>query len=329
MNANLSRRRFITISASVLAAGFIPGSRLLAATRPVHWRGVAMGAEAELILDHPDRAQASRALQMVQDEIHRLEKVFSLFDGHSSLSKLNSTGSLDMPPPDLIRCLGDATQISVLTNGAFDITVQPLWTLYADYFSLPGAKTERPSRAEIKAVQTRIDFRAVRYDTDRIDFTRPGMAITLNGIAQGYITDRVAELLEQQGFNNVLINLGETRGLGGHNDGRDWKVGIKNPDGSGDPVQTLRLRNKAIATSGGYGTRFSKDGKYHHLFDPKTGQSAHIWDSVSVIADSATQADALSTAFSILPETTIRRIAREIGVAVIAINKSETVRLNV
>jgi len=328
MTTNLSRRRFITISASVLATGLIPGSISRAAPTPVHWRGTAMGAMAELILVHPDRTKAQSAVRQVQDEIHRLEKVFSLYDQGSALSRLNELGALDIPPFDLIRCLDDSAHISQLTDGAFDVTVQPLWDLYARHFAAKPADLKGPDRVEIERAKNLVDFSAVQYDPQRVSFRKPGMAVTLNGIAQGYITDRAAELLKAHGFNNVLVDLGETRGLGRREDGVDWQVGIKAPDGSGELIRRLSLPNKAIATSGGYGTRFSPDGVHHHLFNPHTGRSANGWRSMSVIADDATRADALSTAFYSLPEHHIRRIANDLKLSVIANDGTRTVQIN-
>jgi thiamine biosynthesis lipoprotein len=287
-----------------------------------------MGAQAELILIHPNRREAETAVRRVQDEIRRLEKVFSLFDPGSALSRLNQLGALDMPPPDLIRCLDDAEHISRITDGAFDATVQPLWELYARHFATESENAEGPGKTEIETAKNLVDYRAVQYNPQRISFSEQGMAITLNGIAQGYITDRVAELLKARGFTNVLIDLGETRGIGRRQDGSDWQVGIKAPDSSGRLIHKLALRDKAIATSGGYGTRFTLEGSQHHLFDPKTGRSANIWTSMSVIADDATRADALSTAFSSLPESNIRRIAEILNVSVIASNRSGTTLIN-
>lgn len=328
MTTSLSRRRFISISASTLAAGLVPGSAAMARRSPVRWRGVAMGARAELILHHPDRNQAEAAVQVVQDEIRRLERVFSLFDPGSALSRLNRSGALAAPPLDLIRCLDDAAHISRITGGAFDMTVQPLWELYARHFSSDTASAEGPGKTALEAARKLVDYRAVRYGPQRVSFAEPGMAVTLNGIAQGYVTDRVAELLKARGFANLLIDLGETRGMGRGEDGADWQVGIEAPDGSGRLIRKLALRDRAIATSGGYGTRFTRDGVHHHLFDPKTGRSANLWTSVSVIADDATRADALSTAFFSLPESSIRRVAEILQVSVVASGRSGMVLIN-
>lgn len=318
MNALISRRRFISVSAVALGASLVPDTFSHAATPAVRWRGVAMGAEARLILVHPDRARARAVLVQIEAEIRRLEKVFSLFDPASALSRLNARGRLDAPPFDLVRCLDDAQAIGRQTDGAFDVTVQPLWGLYARHFAARPERPDGPSQKALDAARRLIDYTAIRNTSTRISFARPGMAVTLNGIAQGYMTDRVAELLKEAGFEDVLINLGEVRGLGSNADGAPWRVGIKAIDETGSVAKRLPLTNAAIATSGGYGTRFSLDGRHHHLFDPKTGESAHQWRSLSVITADATRADALSTAFYTMGPLAVRNLAKAIGVGVVA-----------
>ncbi len=133
-------------------------------------------------------------------------------------------------------------------------------------------------------------------------------AITLNGVAQGFVTDRVADLLLANGFGNVLIDLGEGRALGHRPDGGAWRAAVANP---AEPSRTLfdlelgseRGQSPALATSGGYGTRFGPDPLLHHLLDPRTGRSANHYASVSVAAARATLADGLSTTLSIVPPT--------------------------
>jgi FAD:protein FMN transferase len=127
------------------------------------------------------------------------------------------------------------------------------------------------------------------------------MGVTLNGIAQGYITDRVAALLRAHGIGHTLVDMGETRALDGHPAGRPWSVGIKDPRAESGILRILPLEDQAIATSGGYGTQFDDAGRFNHIFDPMTGGCATRYLSVSVVAPMATTADALSTALSLLP----------------------------
>ncbi len=307
----LSRRRVLNVMAAVGGLAAVPAAARKAAGggMPAHrWRGVALGAEASLTLYHPDAARARELIDRAVAEIRRLEAVFSLYRFDSALSVLNREGRLKAPPLELVRLLAEAKGYGTLTGGAFDVTVQPLWRLYSEYFRQPGADPAGPAAHDIAQALARIDYRAVEVAGDRIAFARPGMAVTLNGIAQGYITDRVAELLRAGGLDNVLVDLGEIRGLGGHPDGRPWSVGIKDPAVPGRIAETLALGNRAIATSAGAGTRFDAAGRNHHLFDPKTGRSTRRYASVSVIAAQATRADALSTAFSAMDEKDIAAV---------------------
>ena len=139
------------------------------------------------------------------------------------------------------------------------------------------------------------------------------MAVSLNGIAQGYITDRIAELLRRNGFENVLVNLGEIRGVGGHPSGRRWSVGIAiTPDDTG-ASRTLEIADQAVATSAPMGTPLNTSGTAHHLFDPRTGACAAHHQSVTVTAQTAALADAYSTAFAVMPWPDVRKVVRDQG----------------
>lgn len=303
----LTRRRFVTITAALAGAAAAVPMAGAAASAPVEWRGTALGAEALLRLYHPDTAAAWRLVADCLAEAERLEGVFSLYRPDSALCRLNRDGTLAAPPLDLVTLLGEAKRYGDLTGGAFDITVQPLWTLYAHHFADPAADPAGPPEAAIAAARDLVDYRRIEVAPDRIALGRPGMAVTLNGIAQGYITDRVAARLHAAGMQHVLIHMGETRALGPSSDGRPWRVGIDDPAAPGQaPARIVDLADGAIATSGGYGTRFS--AQCHHMFDPATGHCANHVDAVTVLAPTATAADALSTALAVLPPDAAPRL---------------------
>ncbi len=296
-----ARRRFLSVVAAAGGLALVPGVGLRAADpRPSAqvWRGSALGAQASITLYHPDAAAGRALIRRALAEIARLEAVFSLYRQDSALSRLNLDGALAHPPLDLVRLLSEARAMSALTAGAFDVTVQPLWRLYAAHFESADADPDGPSAAAVAEALDLVDFRGVTVDSDMIELARPRMAITLNGIAQGYITDRVADLLRAEGLDNVLIDLGEIRALGDHPEGRPWRVGLKDPDNAERITRKLELRDRALATSAGAGMRFGPQGRHHHIFDPHSGRSAQRYASVSVVADTAARADALSTAFS-------------------------------
>lgn len=298
----LTRRRFLAIGAVAAGLSLLPHRLLRAEGVPVRvWRGVALGADASLSIAHPDPAEADRLIALSLEEVARLERVFSLYNANSALRRLNRDGLLDSPPADLVRLLSEAAAVARSTGGAFDPTVQPLWQLYAGHFARSGADPAGPPEGAVRAARALVDVRALRVEPDRIAFAAAGMAVTLNGIAQGYITDRVTERLKTEGLEHVLVDMGELRALGHHPSGRPWTVGLADPAAPDRSAATVELTDGALATSGGYGTRFDAAGRFTHLFDPASGTCAAQWLAVTVQAPDATTADALSTALSVVP----------------------------
>lgn len=301
----ISRRRFVTL----LAAVALP----LPHDEPVRWQGLAMGARASMTLYHPDRATALDAMASVLDEVERLERLFSLHRADSALARLNRDGVVEAVSPDFVRLFADASRISALTGGAFDVTVQPLWKLYADHFANPTADPAGPPPAAVAAARALIDYRAVLTEPGRVALGRPGMAVTLNGIAQGYITDQAAALLRNRGFEHVLLNLGESTAIGCRPDSHGWQIGISDPDDRSRILTTLTVTDGAVATSAPAGLRFGNSTPFHHLLDPHTGRSASHWASITVTAPSTTIADGLSTAFAVLPRNDMPAILKAAG----------------
>ncbi|GMV00856.1 MAG: FAD:protein FMN transferase [Burkholderiaceae bacterium] len=306
------RRRFLSIVAACAAAAPFAGARVGTA-EAVEWRGTAMGALASMTLVHPDRAKAQALVQRCVDEIDRLESMLSLYRPDSSLSRLNAAGELRDPPVELVTLMSQSLALARSSGGAFDPTVQPLYRLYAAHFARPAASVAGPSPAAIVATLRDVGFAGVELRADHIRLRRPGMGITLNGVAQGFVTDRVADLLRDAGLVNLMIDLGEARAHGRSARGDSWRAAIADPRQPyrtllelplGDDAGTL----PALATSAGYGTLFGTDPRIHHLFDPGTGRSANRWLSVSVAAPRATVADGLSTALSVMPADRAARL---------------------
>jgi FAD:protein FMN transferase len=297
--AIVSRRRVLTVIAgAALAAGGLPAG---AAWRGAYeWRGVALGADARLVLVDEDQAAAQRALRLCLTEIERLESLFSLYRPHSELCRLNRDGVLRYPSLDMVAVLRIARRVSQASGGAFDVSVQPLWRLYADHFRRhPNDRTGPPAR-EIEKTLECVDFSRIRVSDAEIRIA-PGMALTLNGIAQGYITDRVAALLRGHGWRDVLIDLGEMRAAGTTPAGSPWTAVVRPPIRSSTAPLQVPLSGRAMATSAGRATAFEASGRHHHLFSPRDGRSAGQFHSVSVVAAQAIVADALSTALHVMP----------------------------
>jgi thiamine biosynthesis lipoprotein len=267
----LTRRGFIAISAALAP------SLALASTGVYIETGVALGARVTLRLQHPD---APRMATLAMEEIRRLEGIFSIYLPTSDVSRLNRDGTLPAPPFELLDCLSLAGAVHAASGGRFDPTVQPLWAAEA-------MATERGhplTDAERASARGRTGLDGVTLSPEAISL-RSGMALTLNGIAQGYIADRVTALLSGQGLTRALIDTGELRALP---EGR-WPVRL--PDGE------IPLEGRAVATSSPLGMTFGRDGRTSHIIDPASGRPIQPrWQSISVSAPSAALADALSTA---------------------------------
>jgi FAD:protein FMN transferase len=305
--AAFSRRRLLGVLAAAPGLS-LPGAT--GATAPaeaplVAWSGPVLGALGRIALHHPDRAAAERLVAAALAEIRRLEAMFSLWRADSLLSELNRRGALAAPPPEMVGLLSRALEVAAATGGAFDPTVQPLWALYAAHFGAPGADPAGPPAAALEAALARIGHRHLHLSPDRVLLARRGMALTLNGIAQGYVTDRVVTLLRAGGVARTLVDLGEARTLGAHPSGRPWRAALGDPEAPGRPWGEVELTDRALASSADAGFVFDPAGRFTHLLDPRSGRSPRLHRAVSVLAPEAALADALSTGFALMPEAAI------------------------
>ncbi|MBR0958808.1 FAD:protein FMN transferase [Bradyrhizobium japonicum] len=310
----LTRRRFIRISAT--AAGLGPlslGRPARAEAAPVTWRGMMLGAVATMEIHDDDRRRAELLISLACAEARRLERLFSLYLDDSALVELNRKGILIDPAAEMVDLLSISQHYSTLTGGVFDVTVQPLWDLYARHFAQDDANPAGPEAAEVQTALARIGSGRMSISRDRIVMPR-GMAVTLNGIAQGYVTDKVVDLLRAHGIARSLVDMGEARAIGSRPDGRPWDIGIADPDIADRTQTVLPIVDRAVSTSGGYGFRFDSKARFNHLFDPRTGGCALHHRSVTTVSRSATAADALSTAFSLMQEDEIRSLLPRVDI---------------
>ena len=317
MRHRVTRRRFLRIAAATASCGGISlltsSAPYAAEPVPATWRGLAMGNLASIEIRHPDGDRANRLIGIARAEIERLESIMSLYRPESALSVLNRDGILRDPPLDLVNVLAEARRFGAVTNGAFDVTVQPLWTAYAGYFGDPACDPRGPAPDLIRRAAERVDYRALEIEPSVVGLNRPGMQVTLNGIAQGYITDRITDLLRNEGLDHVLVDLGEIRALGSRDSSRAWQVGIENPQDRQDVLAEIPLQDRALATSGSYGFKFDAAGRFHHIFDPRSGSCPQLHASVTVITRDATSADALATACNLLAPAEIAAVLTAAG----------------
>ncbi len=274
------------------------------------WQGIALGAGAEMRLYTDDKTIADKVINQVQQEIRRLENIFSLYQQESSLSQLNRYGYIENPPAELLTVLVQAKEIHKLTKGKFDPTIQVLWNLYAEQRKQhPKGEYIPPSVEQLSQTLKLMDFSSVVFNEKEVRYLKPGIQMSLNGIAQGYITDKVMEIIRLAGIRRALIDIGEIRGMDLDKQG-EWQVGIQNPKVDRGVLFNVTLQNAAIATSGGYGTIFDSQGKFTHLFNPQTGENQPRYQSVTVMAPTAMLADALSTALAVSSPDEIKAIEK-------------------
>lgn len=315
MTVRINRRRAITVLAAAAGLPLIWQASQAQAARLIRWEGTTLGAPSTIQLYHTDEAKARAAIAAGLDELARLESIFSVYRADSALSALNRDGRLDNAPVELIEMLTHARELAKISDGVYDPTIQPVWQLYFSHFTAANPDPTGPAAADLSRALSLVDWRGIEIDpvARTIVLARPGMAVTLNSGAQGYITDRVADVLRSHGFVNMLVDMGEPRALSTKPDGSAWRIGIANPADPARAITEIDVVDKAISTSGGYGTLFDDAGQFTHLIDPRTGKTAPAMLGVSVIADTATKADGLSTALLLAPAERRQEILRAAG----------------
>ncbi len=256
-----------------------------------------MGAEASLTLAGvPSNAQARLTFRAVERDLARLERIFSLYDSGSQIVQLNSAGILKAPAPELLEVLNLCGVLNAASMGAFDPTLQPLWLAYAK----AATQGRVLSQDERDAACAGVGWGNLQFDADQVRFDDPNGGLTLNGIAQGYVTDQIAKLLRRRGFRDILVDMGEIAVLGK----LPSQVGIVTP--GGDLVDRITLQNGAIATSAPMGTMLDPEIGLGHILDARDDKPRPKRKLVSVSARTAAVADGLSTAFCLMARNDIQ-----------------------
>ena len=278
-----------------------------------------MGSEVRVTVWTSNEAAAHTSMTTVFAEFDRLDALLSVWKPGSDVLRLNAAaGRAPVAVSSETReVLQHAQQTSEWTNGKFDVTFGAL----ADVWKFDHDQDNRvPATAEIAARLPLIDYTAINIDeaAGTAYISRPGMRIHLGGIGKGYAVDRAAALLRREGFPNFMIQAGGDLYAAGLVEGGPWLLGVHDPRGRAtegapnDSFATIDLSDATLSTSGDYERFFIKDGqRYHHLLDPDTGQPARGCVSVTIVAKTATMADALSTGVFILgPEKGLALVER-------------------
>ena len=271
--------------------------------RIVERAGVAMGSELRLTAWAADETAARSAFDAVFAEFERLEAQMSTWRPGSDVLRINAAAgdqavSVAAAVRDVLRL---ARQISEWTDGTFDVTFGALTDVWK--FDHDQDNTI-PSAEAIRARLPLIDYRQIEID-DRagtVFLKRKGMKIHLGGIGKGYAVEHAMNILRRAGLRDFMIQAGGDLYVGGHKDGRPWRLGINDPRGpEGQSFATIDLSDSTFSTSGDYARFFMKDGvRYHHILDPATGQPARLCRSVTIAAESPVLADAVAKGVFIL-----------------------------
>ena len=302
-SVSISRRDVLRITAGVgLGAAFGLG-----VSREALWRAglhrvsetrVQMGTLVNITVVHPDNAGAHEMIDSAFLEMERLEAVLSRYRPDSAVGRLNAAGLLEHAPSPLIEVIELALEVSRRSSGAFDVTVAPLVELYGSTFDRQGRP---PTDREIDETLSYVGHDGVVVTGSTVTLEDRRMAISLDGVAKGFVVDRVVDQLSAKGAQRVLVDAGGDMASNGSS-GRDeaWTIGIQHPRRTEATIGRVQLIGGGVATSGDYFRSFTPDHRHHDILDPRTGRPAKELSSASLLASSAMIADALSTAALVL-----------------------------
>jgi thiamine biosynthesis lipoprotein len=273
-----------------------------------------MGTKAWVTVAGMNRREAERAASQAFREMYRIESVMSNWRSRSEISRLNAEA--DSTPvavsKELFALIDSSVHYSRATFGAFDITVRPLMTLWG----FQGGRGNPPSADELAHALTLVGYEKIALDPSKETIALPaGMELDLAGVAKGYAVDRCVSVLTAFGARNALVNIGgNIYALGEAPGARGWTIGIRDPKGGLGTVGSILLSNEAVATSGDYENFVDISGKrYGHIIDPRTGEPATGVLSVTVVAPTGLESDALSTGLFVLGPERAREAASALG----------------
>lgn len=243
-------------------------------------------------------SKSESAVKAAQNEINRLDKLLSVQKENSEIFKLNQSKKMTVSE-DTLTLITRSKEIYTLTDGAFDISCEPLireWGFYS------GLENKVPSQKAIETALEGVGAEHIKIKDSTVTLDE-NTSLDLGGIAKGYASHKAAEILKDNGVTSALMSLGgNVRAVGSKPDGDFWSVAVTDPDDNSKSIGTLKISDKAVVTSGGYQRYFEENGQtYHHIIDTKTGYPADSGlKSVTIVSDDDALADALSTALFVM-----------------------------
>lgn len=289
--------------------------------------GDAQGTTYHISFWSPQAVDTASIKQLVETEFTRLDMQLSNYRKDSVIEQLNATVSSEplALSEEIIGLIEQARVVSIASEGCYDLTIKPLF----DLWGFNGDKLTPPDAASLQAALKQVGFAQIKIvDATHIQKLNPQLRIDLSSIAQGYSVSRMVALLEQQGIENYLVEIGgELQTRGKKPEGTAWRVALEKPLSSERTMQKIVTINRseplAVMTSGTYRHYFDLNGKrYSHILDAKTGSPVdHNIVSVTVLHDNPTQADAWSTALLCLGKTRGIEAANKAGIAALFIEQ--------
>ncbi|MCQ6961977.1 FAD:protein FMN transferase [Methanolobus chelungpuianus] len=252
------------------------------------------------VLGH-DEELAHESIDKAFGRIEYVDALMNNYDNSSDLSVLNRQGYITDANPDLAYVINRSAYYSESSQGAFDISIQPLLDLWKSKF-IPGSTNAPPTEEEINETLKLVNHSAITIENRNISLEE-GMKLTLGGVAKGYAVDLAVESLLEDGIESGFVNAGgDGRYIGTKAGGIPWKVGLQNPEKSEEAIAVMDIEDVAVATSGNYERYFNEAAKVSHISDPRTGYPSQSLMSSTVIAGSAMDADAFATALFVMGE---------------------------
>lgn len=267
----------------VAAAAALAGGALLNFDAEREISREVMGSTGHVTALHPDPGAAGRAAEAAMDELHRLDRLLSPFREGSEVRRLNEERELEDPSREVVELLRRAKRFSEGTGGVFDLTP-------------PSPSTDS---GNVVVTDGGIELRR-------------GAKVDIGGIGVGYGVDRAAEVLREQGVDGLVSVGGEVAAAGGRGS-QPWRVGVRDPREGRDRLAAVELEDAALATSGNY--------VEPHVLDPSTGEPAEGPLSVTVVAETSTAADALSTAAYVAGPRSGTELVEECGASCIVLTR--------
>ena len=288
--------KFITV---FLGMGILLNACNNASEQPTRRTQIVMGTLVEITVSHSDAKLIQAVTTQAFDEMKRIEELMSTYIPDSEVSRINrAAGKAAVPvSPEVEEVIREGIYWSEQSNGAFDITVEPLVQLW----DFDGEKEIIPSENTIRKTASLVDYKNIEIKDHTVRLKNRGMAINVGGLAKGYAVDRAISILRSKVSNGIINAGGDLFAFGQKSKNASWNIGLQHPRKSRDLLAAFAVKNQAVATSGDYQRYFIKDDvRYHHIFDPQTGKPARLMISTTIITTEVMDADALATAVFVM-----------------------------